>query len=32
MTYHPEMQHGVAEMVLDLEAMGPHLERVAEDW
>jgi alkylation response protein AidB-like acyl-CoA dehydrogenase len=32
MAYHAEVQHGVAEMVLDLEAIGPHLDRVAEDW
>ena len=32
MAYHPEVQHCVAEMGLELEAMGPHLERTAEDW
>lgn len=32
MIYHAEMQHGVAEMVLELEAMGPHIEKVAQDW
>ncbi len=32
MAYHPGVQHGVAEMVLDLEAIGPHLDRVAQDW
>jgi alkylation response protein AidB-like acyl-CoA dehydrogenase len=32
MSYHPEVQHAVAEMVLDLEAIGAHLDRVAEDW
>ena len=32
MTYHAELQHGVAEMVLDLEAIGPHIEKVAQDW
>ena len=32
MAYHPEVQHGIAEMGLELEAMGPHLERIAEDW
>jgi alkylation response protein AidB-like acyl-CoA dehydrogenase len=32
MSYHPEVQHAVAEMVLDLEAIGPHLDRVAEEW
>jgi len=32
MIYHPEVQHGVAEMTMDLEAMGPHVEAVATDW
>lgn len=32
MTYHAELQHGVAEMVLELEAIGPHIEKVARDW
>jgi alkylation response protein AidB-like acyl-CoA dehydrogenase len=32
MSYHPEVQHGVAEMVLDLEAIGPHLDQVARDY
>ncbi len=32
MAYHAEVQHGVAEMVLEMEAIGPHLDRVAEDW
>jgi alkylation response protein AidB-like acyl-CoA dehydrogenase len=32
MTYHPEIQHAIAEMVIELESMGPHLEAVAEDW
>jgi alkylation response protein AidB-like acyl-CoA dehydrogenase len=32
MAYHPEMQHLAAEMALELEAMGPHIERVAADW
>jgi alkylation response protein AidB-like acyl-CoA dehydrogenase len=32
MAYHPEVQHAVAEMALDLEAIEPHLDRVAEDW
>lgn len=32
MTHHPGVQHGVAEMVLELEAIGPHLDRVAQDW
>ena len=32
MAYHPGVQHGVAEMVLELESIGPHLDRVAQDW
>jgi alkylation response protein AidB-like acyl-CoA dehydrogenase len=32
MAYHPEVQHAIAEMVIELESIGPHLEKVAEDW
>jgi alkylation response protein AidB-like acyl-CoA dehydrogenase len=32
MTYHPEVQHGIAEMTMDIEAMGPHVEAIASDW
>ena len=32
MAYHPGVQHQVAEMGLALEAIGPHLDRIAEDW
>jgi alkylation response protein AidB-like acyl-CoA dehydrogenase len=32
MAYHPEVQHTVAEMVIELESIGPHLEKIAEDW
>ncbi|HET7599042.1 MAG TPA: acyl-CoA dehydrogenase family protein [Gemmatimonadales bacterium] len=32
MAYHPGVQQQVAEMALELEAIGPHLDRVAEDW
>jgi alkylation response protein AidB-like acyl-CoA dehydrogenase len=32
MAYHAEVQHRVAEMGLALEAIGPHLDRIAEDW
>jgi len=32
MAYHPEVQHAVAEMMLDFDPIGPHLDRVAEDW
>ncbi len=32
MSYHPMIQHGVAEIVLELESVLPQLESVAEDW
>jgi alkylation response protein AidB-like acyl-CoA dehydrogenase len=32
MAYHPEVQHAIAQMVIDLESAGPHIDRVAEDW
>ena len=32
MSYHPEVQHEIAEMALALESIGPHLDRVADDW
>ena len=32
MSYHPGVQHAIAEMAVELEAIEPHLERVAEDW
>jgi len=32
MAYHAELQHRVAEMGLAIESIGPHLDRVAEDW
>lgn len=32
MAYHPGVQHRVAEMGLALESVGPHLDRIAEDW
>jgi len=32
MAHHPEMQHGVAEMMIELESIGPHLAAIAEDW
>jgi alkylation response protein AidB-like acyl-CoA dehydrogenase len=32
MAYHPEIQHLFAEMQLEIEAMGPHLDRIAHDW
>jgi alkylation response protein AidB-like acyl-CoA dehydrogenase len=32
MSYHPEVQHRIAQMGLELEAIEPHLDRIAEDW
>src|SRR5256884_1975968 len=32
MAYHPEMQHTIAEMTIEMESIGPHLEKIAEDW
>lgn len=32
MSYHAEVQHGIAEMVLALEAIEPQLDRVARDY
>jgi len=32
MAYHPEVQHAVADMVLEMEGIGPHLEAIATDW
>jgi alkylation response protein AidB-like acyl-CoA dehydrogenase len=32
MAHHPAMQHGVAEMVMELETIEPLIERIAEDW
>jgi alkylation response protein AidB-like acyl-CoA dehydrogenase len=32
MAYHPEVQHGVAEMGIELEGIGPQLNRLADDW
>lgn len=32
MAYHPEVQHAIAEMAIELESIGPHLESVAQDW
>lgn len=32
MAYHPGVQQQVAEMGLELEAIEPHLDRVADDW
>jgi alkylation response protein AidB-like acyl-CoA dehydrogenase len=37
MAYHPEVQHAevqhaIAEIVMEIEGMIPHVERIAEDW
>ncbi len=32
MAYHPAVQNTIARMVLDLESMGPYVERIAQDW
>lgn len=32
MAYHPGVQHGIAEMVIEMEGIGPHLDRVAQEW
>ncbi len=32
MAYHPEVQHTAAEITLALDAIGPHLDQVANDW
>ena len=32
LAYHPEVQHAIAQMVIELESIGPHLDRIADDW
>jgi alkylation response protein AidB-like acyl-CoA dehydrogenase len=32
MAYHPEVQHAVADMGIELEAVEAHLDRIADDW
>ncbi|MCH9018068.1 MAG: acyl-CoA/acyl-ACP dehydrogenase [Chloroflexi bacterium] len=32
MAYHPEVQHAIAEMVVDMEGVEAHLDRVTQDW
>jgi len=32
MTYHPEIQHGIAEIAIEIESLGPHVEAIARDW
>ena len=32
LVHHAEVQHAVADMVMEMEAIGPHLDRLADDW
>ncbi|MCZ6635875.1 MAG: acyl-CoA/acyl-ACP dehydrogenase [bacterium] len=32
MAYHAEVQHAVAEIAIEMESIGPHLDRIAQDW
>jgi alkylation response protein AidB-like acyl-CoA dehydrogenase len=32
MSYHPEVQHAVAEMGIELDAIEAHLDRIGDDW
>jgi len=32
MAYHPGVQHGIADITMELEAIGPQLDTVARDW
>jgi len=32
MAYHPEVQHTVARIFIELEGMIPQVDRIAEDW
>lgn len=32
MIYHPEIQHEIAELVMEMEAIQPHLEKIAQEW
>ena len=32
MAYHPEVQHAIAEMVCEMEAVGAHIDLVAQEW
>ena len=32
MAYHPEVQHSIADMVIELESIGPHLDTIAREW
>jgi alkylation response protein AidB-like acyl-CoA dehydrogenase len=32
MAYHPEIQHAAATMTLEIDAAGPHIDRIMQDW
>jgi hypothetical protein len=32
MAYHAELQHAIAEMAIELDGIGPHIKRIAQDW
>jgi alkylation response protein AidB-like acyl-CoA dehydrogenase len=32
MAYHPEVQHAIADIVIELDGMIAHADRIAEDW
>jgi alkylation response protein AidB-like acyl-CoA dehydrogenase len=32
MAYHPGVQHTIAEMMIELEGLIPHVDRIADDW
>jgi alkylation response protein AidB-like acyl-CoA dehydrogenase len=32
MAYHPEVQHGIADIMMELEAIGPQLDAATRDW
>ena len=32
MAYHPEVQHSIAEMVCEMEAVEAHIDRIAQEW
>lgn len=32
MAYHPEVQHKMADLVLEIDSIGPHVEQIARDW
>lgn len=32
LVHHPEVQHDIAEMVIEMEGIGPQLDRIGDDW